>query len=212
MTAAPATDVNTTNGLIASGTVAFTTDGKLDPANTTLPAALVFGASGGGGSPAWADALGISAQTIGLDLDQAPGGLTQAASKNVVQSVTTNGTSFGNLGGISIDADGFVTAQYDNGVTRQIAQVALATFPDPDGLQSASGDVFKVSLDSGTYNLKTPGSGGAGTLSPSTLEASTVDLSSEFSGLIITQRAYSASSKIITTADELLQDLIDIKR
>ena len=58
----------------------------------------------------------------------------------------------------------------------------------------------------------TPGAGGAGTLSPSTLEASTVDLSAEFSDLIITQRAYSASSKIITTSDEMLQDLIDIKR
>ena len=119
---------------------------------------------------------------------------------------------FGNLGGIEIDSDGYVTAQYDNGVTRQIAQVALATFPNADGLRSSSGDVFKVSLDSGTYNLKTPGSGGAGTLSPSTLENSTVDLSQEFSGLIVTQRAYSASSKIITTADQMLQDLIDIKR
>ena len=210
--AVPATDVNTADGLIASGTVAFTTDGKLDPANTTLPSTLSFGASGSGASPAWADGLGISAQTIGLDLDTAPGGLTQQQAKNVVQSITTNGTSFGNLGGISIDANGFVTAQYDNGVTRQIAQVALATFPDADGLQSSSGDVYKVSLDSGTYNLKTPGTGGAGTLSPSTLEASTVDLSAEFSDLIITQRAYSASSKIITTSDEMLQELIDIKR
>ena len=210
--AAPATDVNTANGLIASGTLAFTTDGKLDPANTTLPSSLAFGASGSGASPAWATGLGISAQTIGLDLDTAPGGLTQQQAKNVVQSITTNGTSFGNLGGISIDSNGFVTAQYDNGVTRQIAQVALATFPDEDGLQSSSGDVYKVSLDSGTYNLKTPGAGGAGTLSPSTLEASTVDLSAEFSDLIITQRAYSASSKIITTSDEMLQELIDIKR
>ena len=208
----PATDVNTTNGLIASGTVAFTTDGKLDLANTTLPATLAFGASGATTTPSWASGLGISAQSIGLDLDTAPGGLTQQQAKNVVQSITTNGTSFGNLGGISIDANGYVTAQYDNGVTRQIAQVALATFPNPDGLQSASGDVYKVTLDSGTYNLKTPGAGGAGTLSPSTLEASTVDLSSEFSGLIITQRAYSASSKIITTSDEMLQELIDIKR
>ncbi len=210
--AVPATDVNTTNGLIASGTVAFTTDGKLDPTKTTLPASLVFGASGSGAALKWADGLGISGQSISLDLDQAPGGLSQASSKSVVQSITTNGTMFGNLSGIDIDQDGYVTAEYDNGVTRQIAQVALATFPNPDGLRSSSGDVFKVSLDSGTYNLKTPGSGGAGTLSPSTLESSTVDLSSEFSGLIVTQRAYSASSKIITTADEMLQELIDIKR
>lgn len=210
--ASPATDVNSTDGLIASGTVAFTTDGKLDVAKTTLPATLALGASGATATPSWSTALGISAQTIALDLNQAPGGLTQASSKNVVQSVTTNGATFGNLTGVDIDADGYVTANYDNGVSRKIAQVAVATFPNPDGLRAASGDVFQVSLDSGTFNLKTPGTGGAGKLSPSTLEASTVDLSSEFSGLIVTQRAYSASSKIITTADEMLQELIDIKR
>jgi flagellar hook protein FlgE len=69
-----------------------------------------------------------------------------------------------------------------------------------------------VSQASGTYNLKTAGSGGAGTLTASALEASTVDLSTEFSNLITTQRAYSASSKIITTADQMLQDLINIIR
>ena len=211
----PKTDVTDPNGLIAQGVVAFTTDGKLDPKNTTLPASLTLGASGGAaaaGGPNWAANLGISAQTIGLDLSQAPGGLTQASAKSVVQSVTTNGATFGNLTAVDIGADGYVTANYDNGVSRKIAQVAVATFPNPDGLRAASGDVFQVSLDSGTYNLKTAGTGGAGKLSPSTLEASTVDLSKQFSDLIVTQRAYSASSKIITTADEMLQDLIDIKR
>jgi flagellar hook protein FlgE len=212
--AVPASDVaNTTNGLIASGTVAFTTDGKLDPANTTLPTDLNLASSDSTGtSLKWASSLGVSAQDVSLSLDQAPGGLTQAASKNVTQSITTNGTMFGNLSGITIDSSGYVTAAYDNGVTRQIAQVAVATFPNVDGLTAKSGDVYGVSLASGTYNLKTAGTGGAGTISPSTLESSTVDLSREFSNLIITQRAYSASSKIITTADEMLQDLIDIKR
>ncbi|MBE7217651.1 MAG: flagellar hook protein FlgE [Caulobacteraceae bacterium] len=215
VTAVPPTDVDSTNGLVASGTLKFTQDGKLDVANSTLPANLVFGASGSApaqGAVNWAQGLGIAGQTMALDISQAPGGLTQNVSKSVVQSVTTNGTNFGNLSGIQIDDDGYVTAQYDNGVTRQIAQVALATFPNADGLQSVSGDVYRVSLDSGTYNLKSPGTGGAGTLSPSTLENSTVDLSQQFSGLIITQRAYSASSKIITTADQMLQDLIDVKR
>ena len=204
------------NGLVASGTVTFTSSGQLasstlfsDPTNPTLD----FGASGStGGGLAWASDLGISAQSIKLDLSQAPGGLTQYASKSVVQSVSTNGTMFGNLSGISIDDSGFVTAAYDNGVTRQIAQVALATFPNADGLKSMSGDSYGVTLDSGTYNLKAPGAGGSGTLTSSALEASTVDLSSEFTGLITTQRAYSASSKIITTADEMLQELIDVKR
>ena len=69
-----------------------------------------------------------------------------------------------------------------------------------------------MTQDSGTYSLKAAGTGGAGAIAPSTLEASTVDLSSEFTGLIITQRAYSASSKIITTADQMLEELLSIKR
>ena len=107
---------------------------------------------------------------------------------------------------------GFVTANFDNGVSRRIAQVALATFPSTDSLASVSGNAFRVSRDSGTYNLKAAGTGGSGLIASSQLEASTVDLSTEFTGLITTQRAYSASSKIITTADEMLAELINIKR
>jgi flagellar hook protein FlgE len=217
ITAVPASDVTTPNGLVSSGMVTFTSDGQFstssglfaDPSNPVLN----FGASGSGAAGLqWADGLGISSQAIRLDLAQAPGGLTQYSSKSVVQSVSTNGTMFGNLSGISIDESGYVTASYDNGVTRQIAQVALATFPNPDGLKAGSGGAYRVSLESGTYNLKAPGAGGSGILSSAALEASTVDLSTEFTGLIITQRAYSASSKIITTADQMLQELIDIKR
>jgi len=130
----------------------------------------------------------------------------------VVQAVLTNGTAFGNLSEVKIDDNGFVTAIFDNGVTRKIAQIALATFPSPDSLTESSGNAFRVSQGSGTYNLKAAGSGGAGTIGSSQLEASTVDLSAEFTGLITTQRAYSASSKIITTADEMLAELISIKR
>ena len=130
----------------------------------------------------------------------------------VVQAVLTNGTAFGNLAEVKIDDAGFVTAIFDNGVTRQIAQIALATFPSPDSLTQTSGNAYRVSQGSGTFNLKAAGTGGAGLIGSSQLEASTVDLSAEFTGLITTQRAYSASSKIITTADEMLAELISIKR
>ena len=228
--AVPASDVTSTaplvNGQVATGIVAFTSDGKIDLANTTLfgipaapPAAppspvIDLGASAGpaGASGQWATGLGIDAQQISIDLSTPPGGLTQYDSQSATQAISTNGTAFGNLTSVQIDSDGNVTADFDNGVTRRIAQVALATFPNPDGLKDVSGNGYQVSQSSGTYNLKPPGSGGAGTLSPSTLEASTVDLSSEFTGLITTQRAYSASSKIITTADQMLQTLIDIIR
>ena len=223
--AVPASDIETgaglLNGQLATGLVAFTPDGRLDSTATTLfpdpgNPILAFGASAdaapGAGAFKWADGLGVGAQDIRLDLGGAAGGLTQFDSQSLVQSVATNGTAFGNLTNIEIDDQGFVTAIFDNGISRQIAQVAIATFPNADGLIPVSGNAYRVSQQSGTYNFKTPGSGGAGFISPSTLEASTVDLSSEFTGLITTQRAYSASSKIITTADQMLEELLNIKR
>ena len=222
--AVPASDVldgaGLANGQIAKGIVAFTADGKLDTVNSTLfppgNAAITFGASNAAapaaGAVNWAASLGIDTQTVGFSISSPTGGLTQFDSQSVTQSITTNGTAFGNLTNIQIDKSGFVTAVFDNGVTRKIAQVAIATFPNPDGLSAVTGDAFRVTQDSGTYNLKAPGTGGAGLIDPSTLEASTVDLSSEFTGLITTQRAYSASSKIITTADQMLQDLLNIIR
>ena len=223
--AVPASDLATgtglTNGQLATGMVAFTPTGQYDPTNTTLfPASatptITIGSSTAGapgaGAVNWAANLGIAAQQITLSIGSAPGGLTQFASQSVTQSLTTNGTNFGNLSNVTVDDKGYVTANYDNGVSRRIAQVAMATFPNPDGLTPVSGDAYQVSNASGAYNLKTAGSGGAGKLSPQTLEASTVDLSSEFTSLIITQRAYSASSKVITTADQMLQDLLGIIR
>jgi flagellar hook protein FlgE len=207
------------NGLIQSGIVTFTTDGKLlSPGNLfggATPTSITIGASDPaavGTAPRWADVLGIDAQTIQIDLASAAGGLTQYNSQSVVQSVTTNGTAFGNLTNIEVDDNGYVSAIFDNGVSRRIAQVAIATFSNPNGLKGVNGNAYRVTNESGTYSLKTPGQGGSGSIAPSTLEASTVDLSTEFTGLITTQRAYSASSKIITTADQMLEELLSIKR
>lgn len=212
------------NGLISSGIITFTTDGKLKSTGnlfgTTNPTSITIGASGTtpttpAPSPApveWAASLGIDTQAVQIDLASAAGGLTQYNSQSVVQSVNTNGTAFGNLTNIEVDEKGYVSAIFDNGVTRRIAQVAVATFSNPNGLKGVNGNAYRVTNESGTYSLKPPGQGGAGSLAPSTLEASTVDLSTEFTGLITTQRAYSASSKIITTADQMLEELLNIKR
>jgi len=229
--AIPASDVVTgaglTNGQLRSGLVAFTQDGRLDAAAMAAlgtaalfqdpsTASLTFGSSDAAAPAAgafnWAPELGIDDQSLAFDLTAATGGLTQYDSASVVQAVLTNGTAFGNLSEVKIDDTGFVTAIFDNGVTRQIAQIALATFPSPDSLAQTSGNAYRVSQGSGTFNLKAAGTGGAGLIGSSQLEASTVDLSAEFTGLITTQRAYSASSKIITTADEMLAELISIKR
>lgn len=227
--AKPGDLANNANGLISSGIIEFTTDGKLkDTGNLfggTNPTSISIQASGTPlvvqpappaaqlpQPPIWADALGIDTQDVQIDLANAAGGLTQYNSQSVVQSVNTNGTAFGNLTNIEVDDDGYVSAIFDNGVTRRIAQVAVATFSNPNGLKGVNGNAYRVTNESGTYSLKAPGQGGAGALAPSTLEASTVDLSTEFTGLITTQRAYSASSKIITTADQMLEELLNIKR
>jgi len=227
--AKPGDLANNANGLISTGVVKFTTDGKLQSTGNlfggTSPTSISIQASGTPlvvqpappaaqlpQPPIWADNLGIDTQDVQIDLANAAGGLTQYNSQSVVQSVNTNGTAFGNLTNIEVDDDGYVSAIFDNGVTRRIAQVAVATFSNPNGLKGVNGNAYRVTNESGTYSLKAPGSGGAGALAPSTLEASTVDLSTEFTGLITTQRAYSASSKIITTADQMLEELLNIKR
>ena len=87
----------------------------------------------------WASSLGIAGQSVALNLATAPGGVTQYAASSTVQSTTNNGVNFGNLAGVSVDGQGFVTATYDNGVIRKIAQVAIATFPNADGLKSITG-------------------------------------------------------------------------
>ncbi len=214
-------------GQVQTGTLVFNSDGTLntslstsDDMTTSPPTtggaynpSLVLGASGSTDSPRWADSLGVAGQTVGVSLgDSANSGLTQDASDSITNSVTSNGTAFGNLTKVTVGKDGMVTAVFDNGVTRNIAQVALATFVNANGLTAVSGNAYQVSRDSGTYSLRTPGSGGAGNISPSSLEASTVDLSQEFTDLITTQRAYSASSKIITTADQMMQELLSIKQ
>lgn len=201
---APADMVTNTDGLLKSGRIAFTQDGRLDVAkmqgwaagtglfDDPTNASLSLGSSDGataGADGAWAADLGIAAQTIAFDLNASAGGLTQYDSTSIVQATYTNGTAFGNLTEVKIDEAGFVTAIFDNGVMRKIAQVALATFPSADSLTEVSGNAFRVSQNSGTFNLKAPGTGGAGLLGAQQLEASTVDLSTEFTGLITTQRA-----------------------
>ena len=199
-------------GLITAGVVTFNTDGSIDMANSDL-----FGALGAtslaindsaGANPNWAAALGIDASAIDFDL----GTLTQQAANSTVTSIAQDGAGVGNIVAIDVDEDGIISAIYDNSQIRTIAKIGIATFPNADGLQSTSGNAYRASLDAGVMLIKEAGTAGAGKIAPSSLEASTVDLSAEFTGLIQTQKAYSASSKIITTADQMLEELINIKR
>jgi flagellar hook protein FlgE len=196
-------------GLVASGNIAFLPDGSIDPnpLNTTFPTVLAVGASGGA-TPAWSAALGIAAQNVNLDLTR----LSQQSASSTVNTISNDGAGVGNIVGVQVDTHGVVSAIYDNSQVRKIAKVAVATFSNPDGLKPVSGNAYQVTIPAGPMVLKDPGVGGSGQISPSSLEASTVDLSAEFTGLISTQKAYSASSKIITTADTMLDELINIIR
>jgi flagellar hook protein FlgE len=119
---------------------------------------------------------------------------------------------FGDVTGVEISKEGFISAIFSNGVSRQLYKLPVATFINPDGLIADRGGVYRPTADSGVFSLKDPGVGGAGVIASSSLESSSVDLALEFSSMIIIQRAYSASSKIITTADDMLDEVIRMKR
>ncbi|WP_374472784.1 flagellar hook protein FlgE [Phenylobacterium sp.] len=213
--AIPASDVDNGGGppgLLKSGMVAFNQDGTIDMANSDIFGSppvprLSLNASGSGAAPQWADTLGIAAQDIDLDFSK----LSNLAEVSTVRSVNSDGAGVGNVVGVQVDADGVVSAIFDNSQVRKIAKIAVATFPNADGLLAVSGNAYRAAGPAGQLVIKEPGIG-AGQISPSSLEASTVDLSAEFTGLIQTQKAYSASSRIITTADQMLEELINIKR
>jgi flagellar hook protein FlgE len=222
MYSSPATDVTTgaglVNGQLATGIAAFTSAGAFDPTNSTIPASLNFGAfdaaAPGAGAYKWANATGVSAQTIALDFGGpgSTGGLSQLDSPSTLVSTSVDGAVFGNLIGVEIDDDGFVVAKFNNGVVNRVYQLPVATFTNPNGLKAESGGAFRVTTASGQFTLQRASQGGAGIIESQALETSNVDLATEFTGLISTQRAYSAASKIITTADEMLDELIRIKR
>ncbi len=201
------------DGQLATGLVSFTTFGQLDTANSTLPLSVTVGETGAGGSE-WGPALGLATQTISLDMGGpgAPGGLTNYDSPSVLGTSQIDGTPFGSLASVDVDDDGFVTAIFTNGLTRRIYQIPLATFGNTNGLISDQGGIYRLGPDTGALSMRGAGVGGAGNIKSRALESSTVDLAEEFSNLIMTQRAYSASSKIITTADEMLDELIRLKR
>ncbi|MFN3582506.1 flagellar hook protein FlgE [Phenylobacterium sp.] len=207
--AVPASSVTAgADGQLATGTVVFNADGTIDTTATSAALQSLSLDASGGVAPKWADALGLGAQDIDIDLTK----LTQYSATSTVNSIQSNGAGVGNVIAIDVSEDGIVSAVYDNSEIRKIAKIGIATFPNPDALQAVSGNAYRPTIPAGEMVIKEPGVGGAGAISPSSLEASTVDLSAEFTGLIATQKAYSASSKIITTADQMLDELINIKR
>ena len=207
--AAPASEVAPIapliDGQVASGTLAFNTDGSFDLAGTS-PALIA-------GLPInWTGGAAPSTVTFNYGTDAKTDGFTQFDSASTLISSNVNGAVFGNVVGVSISREGIVSALFDNGLIKDVFQLPVAKFQNPNGLQRRNGNAYTQSDQSGEFSMQVPGTGGAGLIAPSTLEASTVDLAEEFTKLITTQRAFSASTKIITTADEMLDELNRIKR
>lgn len=201
----PKSDVTATGGVLASGTIKFNEDGSLnrDGSDDSMFDDLV---------PEWTN--GASAIPISLSLGDngSMNGLTQSSSISSVISQSVDGGPLGNVASISISDKGVVSAIFENSTKRAVFQLPVATVPNPDGLARANGNAFVTSEQSGAYSINTPGSLGAGKISGFKLEASTADLAQEFTNMIRFQRAYSASSKIITTVDDMLQEVSNLKR
>jgi flagellar hook protein FlgE len=118
----------------------------------------------------------------------------------------------GTLQSISLGDDGTITGVFSNGLRKAVGQLALANFANPGGLVKAGNSSYVVGDNSGTPDVGIAGSGGRGTLQAGALEMSNVDLSQEFTGLIIAQRGFQANSKVITTSDQILNDLVNMKQ
>src|SRR5207253_8372309 len=106
---------------------------------------ITIGASGSGAPPEWAAGLGVAAQTIDLDMSK----ISQLAAKSALNSVNSDGASVGNVIAVQVDQDGVVSAVFDNSQIRKIAQIGLATFPNPDGLKAVTGNAFEGPMNAG---------------------------------------------------------------
>jgi len=158
---------------------------------------------------------GVGAQTIELNLGrfQTTEGVTQFSGNTIdVRRFTQDGVPQGIFKDLNIRDNGDVELNYDNGRSRVFFKVPIAQFYDSNTLKRESGQAFTETFDSGSARLAGAGENGAGTLRGSAVEGSNVDIAEEFSKMIVTQRAYSANTRVITTADEMLQDIINIKR
>jgi len=191
---------------IGTGTMAFNPDGKLQSQTTTPTSANFVGATPN------------QAITFNFGDDIASGGTGLAgttqfsASESAVTAVEVDGHGFGNLTDLSISSDGTITGVFDNGDRINLAKVALADFVNLEGLERAGDGLVMETAASGTALIDNPQTGARGMLVSGALEQSNVDLSTELVTLIAYQRAFQANSKTVTTADEMMAEVANLKR
>ena len=204
--------------IVASGSVTFGADGRVASLTPAAP-------STGGGtavpgpmadvqftSPAWASGAAASVITWDLVDENNAASLTGFSSPSTTTAKFQNGSPAGLVNNVSISEDGTIMATFGAGRTVAVAQLALATFTNPQGLVKLGANKFGESLQAGLANVGTARTGGRGSLIGAALEQSNVDIAHEFTQMILAQRGYQANSKSITVSDEILIDTLNIKR
>ena len=208
----PATDLTTGTGILETGTLTFNGDGVLasdsigtgptnnPPVNITNIPITNF-------------ADGAASQTFNWNLlNGTTPVITQLAAPNSTASIQQDGTASGTLQSFNIGSDGTITGSFSNGTTATLGQIALASFADEQGLSRNGDNTFSTTLASGQPTVGAPTSGGLGSITGGSLEASNVDIATEFSNLIVAQRSYEANARVITTFDQIEQDTIALKQ
>ena len=198
---------------------AVTTDGGA--AFSGYPALLEFDSSGNLTSPttnptltqttAWSNGATSPAITVNLWSGTPPvSSLTSYAQNSATSNTTQNGYAAGTVSSMMVDQNGIIEATFTNGQTLPLAQVAVTSFANDNGLAETGSNLYSMTLASGAPNVGTANSGGRGTVLGANLESSNVDVATEFTQLIIDQNGYQANSRVITTANTLLQTLISM--
>lgn len=218
-------NINASLGLVrlASGNLTFTTGGALDTESvvTSYDSGTPGGAAGGVVGQAQIDFVGATAnQLMAFDFGSSvttDGGAglnltTQFGAASGIVQQDQNGFSAGALQTFSVEANGLISGRFSNGQVRPLAQLTLARFADPQGLVRAGKNTFVESGPSGQPLIGPATSAGLGKILSNTLELSNVDLGESFIEMIAAQRGFQANSRVVTTSDELLQELVNLKR
>jgi flagellar hook protein FlgE len=218
-------NIDATLGIVrvGAGTLTFGTNGTLDRESVALrfDTGTVAGAAGTVPGQLQVDFNGATANQLitydfGASVTTEGGnglnGTTQFGSQSAVVQQTQDGYAAGSLQAFSVDGNGVINGRFSNGQLRALAQVVLARFPDPLGLTRTGNNTFAESGNSGQPVTGVPESAGLGKLKSNTLELSNVDLGESFIDMIAAQRGFQANSRVITTSDEILQELVNLKR
>lgn len=190
----------------ATGTLSFTIDGKLQ--NQTINSNSFSFNKGAQPDQAIKFTFGDDITAGGTGLK----GSTQYGSSSDIYKTTQDGYTAGTLGGLSFNDDGVLAAFYTNGVTKNIGQIGIAKFENNEGLFKAGNNLFKESRNSGAANIGAPKNGGRGQVFAKSVESSTTDIASEFVNLIQMQRAFQANARTLSSSDELMQEVLNMKR